>query len=131
VKLYLRYPLHAKLYLLFRHDLLNPRIGYLGSSNLTLSGLSKQGELNVDVMDHDASAKLARWFEDRWSDRFCDDISAELVEIINNSWLLSRFRPTILTSVEVSLSVTSWGSARPSWQLPLHASLRTTTTLRR
>jgi len=86
VKLFLRHPLHAKLYLLFRHDLLNPRIGYLGSSNLTLSGLSKQGELNVDVMDHDASAKLARWFEDRWSDHFCVDISAELVEIINNSW---------------------------------------------
>jgi hypothetical protein len=34
VKLFLRYPLHAKLYLLFREDPLNPTIGYLGSSNL-------------------------------------------------------------------------------------------------
>jgi superfamily II DNA or RNA helicase len=86
VKLFLRHPLHAKLYLLFRQDRLNPKIGYLGSSNLTLAGLSKQGELNVDVMDHDACSKLAKWFEDRWSDRFCVDISNELVEIINNSW---------------------------------------------
>jgi len=86
VKLFLRHPLHAKLYLLFRQDPLNPKIGYLGSSNLTLAGLSKQGELNVDVLDHDACDKLARWFEDRWSDRFCMDISKELVEIINNSW---------------------------------------------
>lgn len=86
VKLFLRHPLHAKLYLLFRQDPLNPKIGYLGSSNLTLAGLSKQGELNVDVLDHDACDKLARWFEDRWNDRFCLDISKELVEIINESW---------------------------------------------
>lgn len=86
VKLFLRHPLHAKLYLLFRQDPLNPKIGYLGSSNLTMAGLAKQGELNVDVLDHDACDKLAKWFEDRWNDRFCIDISQELVEIINNSW---------------------------------------------
>ena len=86
VKLFIRHPLHAKLYLLFRQDLLNPKIGYLGSSNLTLAGLAKQGELNVDVLDHDACDKLAKWFEDRWTDRFCIDISQELVDIINNSW---------------------------------------------
>ncbi|HSW46708.1 MAG TPA: SNF2-related protein, partial [Phycisphaerae bacterium] len=86
VKLFLRHPLHAKLYLLFRPDPINPKVGYLGSSNLTLAGLSKQGELNVDVMDRDACDKLARWFEDRWADRFCVDISDELVDIIQNSW---------------------------------------------
>jgi len=86
VKLFLRHPLHAKLYLLFRQDPLNPKIGYLGSSNLTLAGLSKQGELNVDVLDHDACNKLANWFDDRWNDRFCIDISQELIEIINTSW---------------------------------------------
>src|SRR2546428_12875390 len=58
VKLFLRHPLHAKLYLLFRADPINPIVGYLGSSNLTLSGLSPQGELNVDVLDHDAATKL-------------------------------------------------------------------------
>jgi len=86
VKLFLRHPLHAKLYLCFRQDPLNPKIGYLGSSNLTLAGLSKQGELNVDVLDHDACDKLAKWFNERWDDRFCVDISKELVEIINTSW---------------------------------------------
>lgn len=85
-KLFLRHPLHAKLYLLFRPDPINPTIGYLGSSNLTLAGLSKQGELNVDVLDHDACNKLAKWFEDRWSDRYCIDISDELAQIINESW---------------------------------------------
>lgn len=86
VKLFLRHPLHAKLYLLFRPDPINPTIGYLGSSNLTLAGLSQQGELNVNVLDHDACAKLAHWFEERWDDHWCQDISAELVSIIGESW---------------------------------------------
>ncbi|MSR58420.1 MAG: NgoFVII family restriction endonuclease [Planctomycetaceae bacterium] len=86
VKLFLRHNLHAKLYLHYRQDPINPTTGYLGSSNLTFSGLSKQGELNIDVLDHDACDKLAKWFDERWNDRFCIDISQELVEIINNSW---------------------------------------------
>ena len=86
VKLFVRHPLHAKLYLLFRPDPVNPSVGYLGSSNLTLAGLSNQGELNVDVLDHDACKKLAKWFEDRWNDRWCLDISDELVAIIEESW---------------------------------------------
>lgn len=86
VKLFLRHPLHAKLYLNFRQDHNNPITGYLGSSNLTFAGLSKQGELNVDVLDHDATEKLAKWFNNRWDDPFCLDISQELVDIINHSW---------------------------------------------
>jgi len=86
VKLFVRHPLHAKLYLLFRPDPVNPSVGFLGSSNLTLAGLSNQGELNVDVMDHDACQKLAKWFEDRWNDKWCLDISDDLVAIIQESW---------------------------------------------
>jgi len=86
VKLFLRHALHAKLYLLFRTDPVNPIVGYLGSSNLTLSGLSHQGELNIDVLDHDAAMKLATWFEDRWNDRWCVDITEELIQVIGESW---------------------------------------------
>ena len=86
VKLFLRHPLHAKLYLLFRDDPVNPIVGYLGSSNLTFAGLAGQGELNVDVLDHDAALKLKKWFEDRWNDRFCVDITDELHQIIEESW---------------------------------------------
>src|SRR5262249_15180379 len=81
VKLHLPYPLHAKLYLLFRPDPINPTIGFLGSSNLTFAGLSSQGELNVDVMDFDACQKLAKWFEDRWTAPWCIDVSKDLVEV--------------------------------------------------
>ena len=86
VKLFLRHTLHAKLYLIYRSDLVAPTVGYLGSSNLTLSGLSHQGELNIDVVDSDSCDKLEDWFEDRWNDRWCMDISKELIEIIEQSW---------------------------------------------
>jgi len=93
VKLFLRHPLHAKLYLLHRTDSITPIVGYLGSSNLTFSGLAGQGELNVDVVDQDASNKLDRWFEDRWKDRWCVDISQELVQIIDESWASEKLIP--------------------------------------
>ncbi|MFI5252372.1 MAG: helicase-related protein [Bacteroidota bacterium] len=93
VKLFLRYQLHAKLYLLFRQDPNNPITGYLGSSNLTMAGLSRQGELNIDVLDHDATEKLARWFEERWNDRWCIDISEELASIIEESWAREELIP--------------------------------------
>ena len=86
VKLFLKHSLHAKLYLAHRNDRHNPTIAILGSSNLTLSGLEYQGELNVDVLDHDACQKLQRWFDDRWEDHWCFDISEELVALIDESW---------------------------------------------
>ena len=86
VKLFLRHTLHAKLYLCFRTDPNNPITGFLGSSNLTFSGLSGQGELNVDVLEHPAPATLAQWFNDRWNDHWCVDITKELIQVIDESW---------------------------------------------
>ena len=51
-----------------------------------MAGLSKQGELNIDVLDEDACQKLEAWFEDRWTERWCIDISKELAQIIEESW---------------------------------------------
>ena len=102
VKLFLRHALHAKLYLLFRPDPINPIVGYLGSSNLTQSGLSQQGELNVDVLDHDACQKLAQWFEDRWTDRWCIDISDELAQIIDESWAREELIPPFQIYVKIA-----------------------------
>jgi PLD-like domain len=101
VKLFLRHPLHAKLYLLFRPDPISPTVGYLGSSNLTFAGLSEQGELNIDVLDQDACNKLSLWFEDRWNDRWCLDISKELIEIIEESWA----RETIIPPYHIYLKI--------------------------
>ncbi|MDD2231145.1 MAG: phospholipase D-like domain-containing protein, partial [Candidatus Cloacimonetes bacterium] len=86
VKLHLAFPLHAKLYLMHKEDRNAPIVGVVGSSNLTMSGLERQGELNVDVLDHDACIKLQHWFDERWADQYCLDVSEELIEIIDSSW---------------------------------------------
>jgi superfamily II DNA or RNA helicase len=86
VSLFLRHPLHAKLYLCYRTDPNNPVVGFLGSSNLTLAGLAGQGELNVDVLDHDAADKLHKWFNARWDDKWCINISDDLAKVIDESW---------------------------------------------
>jgi superfamily II DNA or RNA helicase len=94
VKLFLRHKLHAKLYLLYNSKSYNnPIIGYMGSSNLTLAGLSGQGELNIDVVDYDACQKLETWFNERWDDRWCLDISEELANIIDESWAREQLIP--------------------------------------
>ena len=93
VKLFLKNSLHAKLYLVHRSDIAAPIVGYVGSSNLTFAGLMKQFELNVDVVEGDAAAKLAKWFNDRWNDKWCLDISEELADIIEASWARTSVIP--------------------------------------
>ncbi|OAV68317.1 ATP-dependent helicase HepA [Bacteroidales bacterium Barb6XT] len=94
VKLYLKEPLHAKLYLAHRpDDHFNKIQVIMGSSNLTYSGLIGQGELNAEFGDSDSAEKLATWFDERWNDRYCIDITKELAEIIDESWASERAVP--------------------------------------
>ncbi|MEW6493650.1 MAG: GUN4 domain-containing protein [Cyanobacteriota bacterium] len=80
VKLYLKKKLHAKLYLIHRHGM--DSVGFVGSSNLTQSGLSSQEELNLDVTDSDTCELLKNWFNERWDDLLCINISEELAEVV-------------------------------------------------
>jgi Helicase conserved C-terminal domain/PLD-like domain/SNF2-related domain len=85
-------PLHAKLYLAHLPSLAAPRKAFVGSSNLTLAGLVHQGELNVDVLDEDATDKLYTWFKAQWGRSCAVAIDAELVDVIESSWV-SEFQP--------------------------------------
>ncbi len=94
VKLHLRYPLHAKLYLAHRpSDTSNPIMSIMGSSNLTLSGLYRNGELNAEFGDPDDGKKFNRWFNERWNDTFSLDITDDLIKILDESWA-SEKKPT-------------------------------------
>lgn len=86
VKLYLRRPLHAKLYLAYRNDISAPRPTIMGSSNLTYAGMLGQGELDTQIADKDNTKKLADWFDEHWNDPQCLDITEELLNVIDNSW---------------------------------------------
>ena len=68
-------------------------MAFPGSSNLTYAGLTKQGELNAEFADSDSAEKLAQWFDDRWNERFCLDITEGLARIIDESWAGDRAIP--------------------------------------
>jgi SNF2 family DNA or RNA helicase len=102
VRVFLRHKLHAKLYLCHRDDPASPIIGFVGSSNLTFSGLQHQGELNVDVVEQDAALKLAGWFTDRWTDNFAIDVSDELADIIDDSWASETPRDPYLVYLKMA-----------------------------
>jgi superfamily II DNA or RNA helicase len=101
VRLFLKNNLHAKLYLVHRDVPGSQVVGFVGSSNLTFAGLVRQYELNVDVVDSDASQKLAKWFNDRWSDQWCIDITKDLADIIEQSWA----RPTLIPPYHIYLKM--------------------------
>lgn len=86
IKLFTRRPMHGKTYLCHKDDINHPVVGFVGSSNLTMAGLRHNYELNVDVLDFDGADKLNQWFEARWNDNFTIDITAELIELIAESW---------------------------------------------
>lgn len=86
IRLFTRRPLHGKTYITHKKDPNHPITAFVGSSNLTMAGLAHNYELNVDVVDFDGAKKLARWFEARWADKFCIDITHELIELIEESW---------------------------------------------
>lgn len=86
IRLYTEKPLHGKAYILHTGKAMTPSVGFVGSSNLTLAGLTRNAELNVDVTDFHGNEKLSGWFEDLWTSPWCVDISTELLELIEESW---------------------------------------------
>ncbi|MGR6318892.1 helicase-related protein [Micromonospora soli] len=94
MKVFTDAPLHGKTYIF--HAPGNPflsRRGYVGSSNLTAAGFYKNLELNIDVVDQQATELLATWFDGRWNARFSLKITAEIIDLIEDSWA-SEQQPT-------------------------------------
>ena len=87
MKVFTEKPLHGKTYIFHAPNKKHgSRWAYVGSSNLTGAGLHRNLELNIDVQDSDATNKLATWFDERWADRFSLDITAEIIDLIEQSW---------------------------------------------
>lgn len=93
VKVFTARPLHGKTYVLHRQDINNPILGFVGSSNFTVPGLTSNLELNVDVMDGAAAADLDRWFTSLWDDRYSITVNDELLAILEDSWATPQPRP--------------------------------------
>ena len=87
IRVFTRRPLHGKAYICHRQDLNNPITGFVGSSNLTAPGLTHNLELNVDVIETAGAAALAQWFEERWADRFSRPVTADVLDMLDESWV--------------------------------------------
>ena len=108
IKVFTRRALHGKAYVFHRQDVNSPIVGFVGSSNLTPPGLTHNLELNVDVLDNVAAADLAQWFEDRWDDKFSRPITAELLDLLDESWATTTPAPyDVFVKVCFTLSATS------------------------
>jgi len=93
VKVYTKGRLHAKAYIFdYKTDgRYEKGIAIVGSSNLTLSGITHNTELNVVVQGNDNHAELTRWFNGLWDE--AQDFDETLMHEIRQSWALAPVRP--------------------------------------
>lgn len=93
VRVYTKGRLHAKAYIFdYRSDgRYEKGIAVVGSSNLTLSGITHNTELNVVVQGNDNHAELSRWFEELWKE--AQEFDEALMQEIRQSWALATPRP--------------------------------------
>ncbi len=101
VKVYTRGCLHAKAYIFDYGSVYDQAgkpverqergIAIVGSSNLTLAGVTHNTELNVVVQGNDNHAELVRWFETLWEE--AEDFDAALMREMRQSWAVTEARP--------------------------------------
>jgi superfamily II DNA/RNA helicase len=101
VKVYTKGRLHAKAYIFDYGEVFSasgkaaPRhekgIAIVGSSNLTLSGVTHNTELNVVVQGNDNHSELVRWFDELWEEAL--DFDESLMNEMRSSWALNLVRP--------------------------------------
>ena len=101
VKIYTKGRMHAKAYIFDyadMYDVLGNKvdrhengIAIVGSSNLTLSGVTHNTELNVVVQGNSNHAELVRWFEELWQES--QDFDEALMHEMRQSWALAAVKP--------------------------------------
>src|SRR6266700_3362691 len=102
VRVYTKGRLHAKAYIFDYYGSLFDRVGrsierhekgiaVVGSSNLTLSGVSHNTELNVVVQGNDNHVALVNWFDELWNE--AQDFDEPLMQEMQQSWAVVSARP--------------------------------------
>ncbi len=101
VKVYTKGVLHAKAYIFDYGDIFDNKgkkldrpeqgIAIVGSSNLTLSGLNNNTELNVVIHGNDNHQQLTNWFDELWN--VAEDFDAILMKEMKQSWVMNIATP--------------------------------------
>lgn len=101
VKVYTKGRLHAKAYIFDYKTMYDEKgnpvklhedgIAVVGSSNLTLSGVTHNTELNVVVQGNDNHAELVNWFDELWKES--EGFDETLMQEMRQSWAMAPVRP--------------------------------------
>ncbi len=101
VRVYTKGRLHAKAYIFDYKTLYDEKgkevtlhekgIAIVGSSNLTLAGVSHNTELNVIVQGNSNHAELGRWFEELWDES--QEFDETLMQAMKESWAYTPATP--------------------------------------
>ena len=104
IKIYPFEPLHAKLYILdFKDKRYGSGIAFLGSSNLSISGLKLNTELNITLYS-DYHKELFDWFKEKWEKS--KDFTSYAIDSLGKSWALIEITyPDKVTPFRVYLRI--------------------------
>ena len=101
VKVYTKGRLHAKAYIFDYGQAFDAAgrplpmdqkgVAVVGSSNLTLSGLTHNSELNVRVFGDPNHKALTEWFNQLWDE--AKDFEPQLMQVLQQSWALAQVTP--------------------------------------
>ena len=92
IRVYTKSRLHAKAYIFdYSTERYDRGMAIIGSSNLSLSGLVDNTELNVEVHGKGNHEQLTKWFNDLWAE--AEDFDAELMRELRSSWALNAITP--------------------------------------
>ena len=92
VRVYPKEKLHAKAYIFQPKDTgFAQGLGIVGSSNLSLAGISQNSELNLKTYNAPDVKQLLAWFDDLWKDglEFTEDFDV----ILGKSWAGKTYSP--------------------------------------
>ena len=92
VRVYPKEKLHAKAYIFQPKDTgFSQGMGIVGSSNLSLAGISQNSELNLRTQNAPDVKQLLEWFDDLWKDglEFTEDFDL----ILQKSWAGKTYSP--------------------------------------
>ena len=93
VRVYTKSRLHSKAYI-FDYPAgqqYERGVAVVGSSNLSLAGLTDPTELNVVLHGESNHAQLTRWFDELWEE--AQDFDESLLQELRRSWAMNPVRP--------------------------------------
>lgn len=115
IKVYTKGILHSKAYIfdLPEKDYLDG-IAIVGSSNLSISGLQNNSELNVKVTNPNDYQEVRTWFDKLWDES--EDFNESFMNVIQESWFKKEVTPyeiyikTLYTLVKERIEIKEYSS---------------------